>query len=362
MIPKVGSINAKKLIAYCGGVEAVFKQTKKALLKIPGIGESVASEVINNKVIDKAEREIEFITKYSIKPYFFLDPEYPERLRQCEDGPIMLFVKSKQDVNFNQEKYLSIVGTRKATDYGKEVCNNLIEGLALKGYKPVIVSGLAYGIDISAHRAALKNNLQTVAVLGHGLDTIYPSLHRNTAKEIIEFGALVTDFTTGTKFDRNNFIKRNRIIAGLCDATIVVESGDQGGALITADLANSYNREVLAVPGNVGAKYSQGCNQLIKTNKAALIESADDIEYIMGWEPANSVSAPKQITLFSNLSEDENRIIEILKEVEQESIDLLSIKLKIPVAKISSMLLNLEFAGVVKSKPGKVYSINGAGF
>ncbi|RPH28640.1 MAG: DNA-protecting protein DprA [Bacteroidales bacterium] len=359
MIPKIGSINAKKLIAYCGGIEAVFKQSKKALLKIPGIGDCLASEITNQKVIGLAEKEIEFINKYGIKALFYLDPEYPERLRQCEDCPIVLFVKGKAEINFNREKFISIVGTRKATDYGKVVCEKLIAGLSEKGYNPIIVSGLAYGIDIIAHKSALKNQLQTLAVLGHGLDMIYPTAHRNIAKSIVETGALLTDFPSNTTIDRNNFIKRNRIIAGLSDATIVIESGEQGGALITADLANSYSREVFAVPGNVGAKYSQGCNQLIKSNKAALIETPEDIEFFLGWEPASTQKQPKQITLFAELTVEEQIIVDYLKTVEQESIDLISIKTQIPVSKVSSLLLNLEFAGLVKTKPGKVFSLNG---
>jgi len=358
MIPKVGSINAKKLIAYCGGIEAVFRQSKKALLKIPGIGDYLATEIANQKVLGKAEQEIEFIEKFGIKALFYLDTEYPERLRQCDDGPIVLFIKGKQEINFNREKFISIVGTRKATDYGRQVCEELITGLSEKGYNPIIVSGLAYGIDITAHKSALKNNLQTLAVLGHGLDTIYPISHRNIAKDIVETGALLTDFSSKTKFDRNNFIKRNRIIAGLSDATIVVESGAQGGALITADLANSYNREVFAVPGNVGSKYSEGCNQLIKANKAALIETPDDIEFQLGWEPIDIQKQPKQIVLFSELTDEEQKIVEYLKVVEQESIDIISIKAQMPVSRVSSLLLNLEFAGVVKSKPGKVFSLN----
>lgn len=358
MIPKVGSINAKKLIAYCGGVEAVFKEKKNALTKIPGIGDAVAKEVVNQKILEKAEQEIEFIEKFGIKTFFYLDPEYPERLRQCDDGPIVLFVKGKKEINFNCEKYISIVGTRKATDYGKKICEEIISTLAQKGYTPVIVSGLAYGIDIAAHRAALKNDLQTIAVLGHGLDTIYPTSHRNVAKDIVETGALVTDFPSKTNFDRNNFIKRNRIIAGLSAATIVVESDIEGGALITADIANSYNREVFAVPGNAGSKYSSGCNQLIKANKAALIESADDVEFLLGWEPINIKKPPKQIALFSEMNEHEQKIVDYLKGVEQESIDIICIKTQMPVSKVSSLLLNLEFSGIVKSKPGKIFSLN----
>jgi len=358
MIPKVGSISAKKLIAYCGGVEAVFKQTKKTLIKIPGVGEVLANEIANQNVLDRAEKEIEFIAKYNIKTFFYLDPEYPERLRQCEDGPVIFFLKGNSNLNLNQGKFISIVGTRNATDYGKRITDEFVTSLAEKGHNPVIVSGLAYGIDIAAHKSAVKNNLITIAVLGHGLDTIYPVVHRNVAKDIVAQGALVTDFTSKTKFDRNNFIKRNRIIAGLSDATIVVESGLEGGALITADIASSYNREVFAVPGNIGQQYSQGCNQLIKSNKAALVESADDIAFLLGWETSKQARIPKQIKLFPQLTKEEQIVVDYLKSVGQETLDLISVNTKMPVAKISSLLLNLEFSGVVKCKPGKVFSLN----
>lgn len=357
MIPRIGSINAKKLIAYCGGVEAVFRQKKRELLKIPGIGEGLAHEIVNQSVLHRAEQEVEFIHKYNIKALFFLNPEYPERLRQCDDGPIVLFVKGDQSINLNHPKFLSIVGTRKATSYGKQVCDNLIAGFAAKGYDPYIISGLAYGIDVAAHRSALKNNLKTLAVLGHGLDTIYPGVHRSTAKEILQNGALLTDFPSGTKPDRSNFIKRNRIIAGLSDATIVIESGPEGGALITADLANSYNREVFAVPGNVGAKYSEGCNSLIKSNRAALVETADDIEFFLGWQ-AEAKNRPQQTSLFQQFSPEEQTIIDLLRASGQESVDLIALRTGYPVARVLSLLLNLEFAGVVKSKPGKVFALS----
>lgn len=358
LIPKVGSINAKKLIAYCGGAEAVFKESKKNLLKIPGIGDVIASEVINQKVLVKAEAEIKFIQKFGIKALYFVDPEYPDRLKQCEDGPVMLYVKSKDSVNFNTDKILSIVGTRKATTYGKTVCDEIIDNIAQKGYNPIIVSGLAYGIDIAAHKAAMKHHLPTIAVLGHGMDTIYPSVHRNVAKEIVSHGALVTDFTSETNFDRNNFLRRNRIIAGLSDATIVIESAQEGGALVTADIANSYNREVFAFPGNVNSPYSKGCNQLIKQNKAALIESADDIEFLLGWKP-NVVSVCKQTVIdFNTFTNEEQIILSYLREHKEETIDIISINTGIPVFKVSSMLLNLEFSGVVMSKPGKVFALN----
>lgn len=357
LIPKVGSVNAKKLIAYCGSAEAVFKESKKNLLKIPGVGEVIASEVVSQTILSKAEEEIRFIEKYEITPLYFVDSEYPERLRQCEDGPVMLYVKTKSNINLNSDKVLSIVGTRKATSYGRGVCEEIILGLKNKGYRPIIVSGLAYGIDIAAHKAAVKHNLPTIAVLGHGLDTIYPSVHRTIARDIVEQGALVTDFISKTNFDRNNFLRRNRIIAGLADATIVVESAVEGGALVTADIANSYNRDVFAVPGNVTSEYSKGCNRLIKQNKAALVESADDIEYLLGWQ-VKSASIPKQTSIdFESFSAEENQILSYLKSQGEETIDVISINTGVPVSKTLSVLLKLEFAGAIVSKPGKIFAI-----
>ena len=356
LIPNVGSINAKKLIAYCGGVEAVFKQSKKALQKIPGIGVVIANEIYNQKVLDRAEKELDFIAKFNIKTFFYLDSDYPERLKQCEDSPVLFFFKGNHKLDLNNNRFISIVGTRKATDYGKKICDEMVNDLCLMGYEPVIVSGLAYGIDITAHKSALKNDLATIAVLGHGLDTIYPIVHRSIAKEILEKGALITDFTSKTKFDRNNFIKRNRIIAGLSDATIVIESSLEGGALITADLANSYNREVFAVPGNVGSKYSQGCNSLIKTNRAALVETAEDVALLLGWESKESKITQQKIQ-FPVLEKDEELIISHLRNVKQDTIDAISHSAGMPVSKVSSILLNLEFNGLVKCKPGKVFTI-----
>ncbi|MDD2278003.1 MAG: DNA-processing protein DprA [Bacteroidales bacterium] len=357
MIPKIGSINAKRLIAYCGGVEAVFKESKNALTKVPGIGSVIAHEIVNQNVLDRAKIEVDFIVKHNIQAFFYLDNDYPQRLKQCEDGPIVLFVSAKTSIDFNQQKVISVVGTRSITDYGKAICEDIISSLAKRGHNPIIVSGLAYGVDICAHRAALKNDLPTVAVLGHGLNTIYPSIHRNTAKEIYEKGALVTDFPSGTTFDRNNFIKRNRIIAGLSDATLVVESAEQGGSLITADIAVSYNREVFAIPGQVGSKYSRGCNLLIKTNKAALIDSADDIEFQLDWGEGSTEKNNPQLSLFTELSADEQAVFNVVRERGQEVIDVICFKTKFPVAKVSALLLNLEFAGLVKSRPGKVYSL-----
>ncbi|NJK96438.1 MAG: DNA-protecting protein DprA [Bacteroidales bacterium] len=352
-IPGIGSIIAKKLIAYTGSIEAVFKEKKKNLIKIPGIGTTLAEVITKHQNLEKAEAEIEFIRKFDIRYHFYLDDDYPVRLKQCPDAPIMLFCKG--NVEFNKEKVISIVGTRNATDYGKEFCTKLVSDLASRHKELIIVSGLAYGIDICAHRASLKNHVPTVAVLAHGLSTLYPAVHRNTAKEIVNNGALVTDFTSEITPERNNFIKRNRIIAGLADATIVAESGIEGGALITADLANSYNRDVFAFPGRVNDDWSKGCNKLIKNNKAAMIESVEDLEYLMGWDSTRS--EPRQMSLFQNLTEEEQLVIDLLREENNLMIDIMCLRIDWPVSRLSPLLLQLEFKGLIKSLPGKIYRL-----
>ncbi len=352
LIPKIGSINAKKLIAYVGSIEGVFKETKKALKKIPGIGEGLATNITSQKVMARAEQEIEFTEKHDIKTLFYLDKNYPKRLKQCEDAPVLFYYKGETD--FNAPKILSIIGTRNSTSNGIDNCNKLIEDLKANGHNPLIISGLAYGIDICSHKAALKNNLETVAVLGHGLHTIYPANHRNTAVEITKNGALLTEFLSNSKIERSNFVKRNRIIAGLSDATIVVESASSGGALITANIANSYNRDVFAFPGRTTDEYSAGCNFLIKTNKAALISSAKDIEYILQWDTKKQ---PIQIEMFNNLTDSEQLIVDVLKNEEKVNIDNISYKTELPINQVVSLLFNLEFSGVVKSMPGNMYTI-----
>lgn len=356
LIPGIGCINAKKLIAYTGSVEGIFHQRKSGLLKVPGIGETLADVIIKCDALKKAEEELAFIKQFNIKPLFYLDDDYPERLKQCPDSPLILYTKG--DVDFNADKIISVVGTRRATDYGKTVCEKLIADLAGINSNIVIVSGLAYGIDIIAHKAALKNNLKTIAALGHGLKTIYPSTHTKYAKEIAKNGCLVTEFTSDQLADRAFFVRRNRIIAGLSDATIVIESGEEGGALITADLANSYNREVLAIPGRTDDELSKGCNNLIKANKAHLVESAADLEYILGWEKSEEKSKAVQKELFLGISEEEKKILEIIKSNNEIALDFISMEADMPVNKISSMLLNLEFAGLVRSMPGKIYKLS----
>ena len=355
LIPGIGSINARKLIAYTGSLEGVFSEKRQTLMKIPGIGETLSRKVSDKSILEKAELEIKYLDEHRVKAMFYLDKDYPERLRQCTDAPIMLFQKGECDLN--SLKIISVVGTRNATQRGRDLCQKLIAEITKYHPETVIVSGLAYGIDVAAHKAALKNDLKTVAVLAHGLSTLYPSLHRSVANEIINQGALVTDFISSELPERNNFVKRNRIIAGLSDATIVVESGIKGGALITADLANSYNRDVFAFPGRVSDDWSKGCNRLIFTNKAFLIEDLRDLEYIMGWEREPNNPKVIQTSLFQNLNHEEHLIVELLQENDQLSIDQISLKLQFPISKVSFLLLNLEFKGLIKSLPGKSYKL-----
>jgi DNA processing protein len=355
MIPKVGGITAKKLIAYCGSVEAVFKEKKAALLKIPGIGEQLAKSISNHEIFSLAEKEIEFINRYQITPVFYTEPEYPARLKQCEDGPIMLFYKGS--ANLNHDKVVAVVGTRNITDYGKQKCQEMIEGI--KKHNPLILSGLAYGVDARAHKIALDCNLQTIGVLGHGLDRIYPTLNRPLAERMLKNkGGLLTDFVSNTIPDRENFPKRNRIIAGMVDVLIVIEAAISGGALITANIANSYNRDVCAVPGRTNDLYSQGCNLLIKTLKANMAENATDVEYLMGWEEETQRNRKNlQQQLFIELDDQEKAIVDILKENGEASFDLLVQKSGLGFSKTSSLLLNMEFKGVVSNLPGKIFRL-----
>ncbi len=352
MIPGVGDVNGKKLISYCGSPEAVFREKRKALMKIPGIGEATVSSILSQKVLERAEKEMAFIEKYNIQSLYYTDKEYPLRLRHCIDSPILLYYKG--NANLNAEKVVGIVGTRRATEYGKESCKKIVEGLADIGV--LVVSGLAYGIDTCSHEAALKNNLKTVGVVAHGLDRIYPSDNKSLAIKMQNDGGIITEFLSESIPDRENFPQRNRIIAGMVDALVVVESAKRGGALITADIANSYNRDVFAVPGDIDNKYSEGCNLFIKTNRAALIQSADDIKYVMRWE-TESKKPPRQRKLFIELSDDEIILMDILKDMNQANIDYLVKNSKLTPSKVASALLNLEFEGVVKSLPGKIYKM-----
>ena len=355
LVPGIGDKNAKALLAYCGSPEAIFKEKKSHLLKIPGIGAIAANKIVNHSVFNRAEAEVEFILKEKIQPLFFTDEKYPERLKHCEDGPILLYFKGNMD--FNASHFISVVGTRSATDFGKAFTEKVVD--QLKPYNTCIVSGLAYGIDITAHKAALEKDMKTVAVVAHGLDRVYPALHTNIAKEIEEQGGLLTEFTTGTKPDRENFPKRNRIVAGLSEATVVVEAAKKGGALITAELASSYNRDVFAVPGRLTDKYSEGCNHLIKTDQASLIQSAKDIEYLLGWQsPKDAKRKAIQKPIFVDLNPQESMVVEVLQSNQPIQLDILSMKLNWPVSKVFPLLTLLELKGVVRGKPGRVFELS----
>jgi DNA processing protein len=352
LIPRIGDVNARKLVSHFGNVESIFLEPYRNLIKIPGIGSGIAKYISDRSYLDAAEKEAEYVTKNNIRTYFYLDNDYPFRLRQCDDSPVMFFFKG--NCNLDSLKILSIVGTRNATTRGRELCEKIISGLSIGHPDLIIVSGLAYGIDIAAHKSALANNLMTIGVLAHGFKTTYPAIHASTAKAMVSRGGLVTDFLSDALPERNNFLKRNRIIAGLSDATLVIESGITGGALVTADIANSYNRDVLAVPGRPDDQWSAGCNSLIKSNKAFLSESADDIEYFLNWKPEKSKPAIQR-TLFSDLDENEKRVFELLSKSGELTIDIICRSLDIPVYKLSSLLLQMEFKGMVKCSPGNLY-------
>jgi len=353
LIPQVGHVTAKTLIAYCGSAEAVFKEKEKSLLKIPDVGDVTAKFIVNQDVLKRAEQEIEFIEKNDITPLFYLDKEYPLRLKQCDDGPVMLYYKGNADLNAS--RIVSIVGTRMATPYGKKMCEELVNGLQHTG--ALIISGLAFGIDIASHKAALDAGLPTVGVVAHGMDKLYPPEHYNLAQKMMGNGGILTDFLSNTETIPENFPKRNRIIAGLSDAVIVVESKISGGAMITAEIAFSYSREVMAVPGKVDDTCSAGCNKLIQQNKAYLIRNAADITEYLGWKD-EKVKPKQQQELLLDLSPEQESIVKVLRALQAPMhIDDIAIQSKLAPGLLSAHLLTLEFAGVLKSLPGKMYSL-----
>jgi len=321
-IKLVGPKTAKILISYAGGVEEVFSLNKKELLKIPGIGAKIVDNILSENHFDAAEKEMKFIEKKGIRALHYLDPEYPQRCLHFEDAPLILFYKG--NVNLNHVRTVSIVGTRKPTEYGKSSCKKLVEGL--QAYNPLIISGLAYGVDATAHRKAVECNIPNVGVLGHGLDRIYPAANRKLAQRMIANGGLLSEFTSGVGPDRENFPMRNRIIAAMSDVIVVVESASKGGSIITALFANNYNKDVFAIPGRINDEFSEGCNKLIKQNKAHLLESAADIAYIMRWEEDIDNSKPIQASLILDLNKEEQMIYELLKESKAQHIDMLAQK------------------------------------
>ena len=350
LIPGIGDVIGKKLVAYCGGAEAVFYENKKALTQISGIGDAVVKCIVNQQVMAQAEEEMKFIDDNGIKPLFYLDSEYPKRLQHCHDSPMMLYYKGVADLN--APKAVGVVGTRNITDYGRYATEKLVEDLLPDNV--LIISGLAYGVDAVAHRAALKYDLATVGVLGHGMQTVYPAENRKLSQKMLEKGGVLTEFVSGTQPDRENFPKRNRIVAGMVDCLVVAESALKGGAMITAEIANSYDREVFAIPGRIGDIYSEGCNRLIKTNKANLITGAADIRYVMRWDVDTKVVA-KQMRMFRDFSEDERKVMDIFESHNIVHLDDIIVGTDLSPSKIASVLLSLEFDGVLTALPGKRY-------
>ncbi|MES3019423.1 MAG: DNA-processing protein DprA [Bacteroidota bacterium] len=354
-IPGIGSILARNLITYCGSPEEVFATKEKHLSRVPGIGAKTVELIRHHNAFERAQKELSFIEKYDIQALFLTDINYPKRLKNCFDAPVMLYFKGNADLNAG--KVISIVGTRKATEYGKDICRELVAGLAV--HSPLIVSGLAYGIDFLAHKEALRNSISTIGIMAHGLDRIYPPQHRSIAEKMIADGGLLTEFMSGTVPDRENFPKRNRIIAGLADVTIVVEANIRGGALITAELANSYNRDVFAYPGRISDEFSSGCNHLIKTNRANLITKLIDLEYILGWaENSTSSAVTQQLSLAIDVSAEERTIMDVLQAKGSLTVDDLAIFTKYPQSKLSVYILGMEMKGILTVMPGKVYKLS----
>jgi len=347
----IGDVMAKKLISHCGSASAVFSEKKQGLSKIQGVGASIIYALKDKTIFERATQEIEYMEKHDIQYTYFQDDDYPNYLKHCFDAPVLFFKKGNIDIN--NYKTISIVGTRQMTGYGKSVLENLI--LKLKEYNPVIISGLAYGVDIHAHKLALEHNLQTIGVLAHGLDRVYPAVHKKYVDKMLKNGGLITDYWSGTNPDRENFVKRNRIVAGLSQATIVIESAEKGGSLITADIANSYNRDVFAVPGRITDAYSRGCNQLIKTNKAAALTSAKDIAYILGWEKDDEKQKAIQKQLFVELNGTEKQVYNYLLKEGKQQLDIIALHCNLPIFKIATLLLTLELKGVIKPLPGKIF-------
>jgi DNA processing protein len=347
----VGDIVAKKLINHCGSAQNIFQEKKSKLETIEGIGQILIKNLKNKTVFELAEKELQFIEQEQISTCFYQEDDYPNRLKHCIDGPVLLF--STGTINYENKKILSVVGTRQITSYGTDFCKQLIEDLA--PLDPIIVSGFAYGVDIVAHQAAIDNNLQTIGVLAHGVNQIYPQSHKKYVSKMEQNGGFLTEFWSTSNPDKENFVRRNRIVAGMSEATIVIESANRGGSLITATLASDYNRDVFALPGRNTDKYSVGCNNLIKTQRAHLLTSAADILYILNWKTDEATAKPIQKQLFVDLDNDEQKVFDFLQKSGKQQMDDIALECDFPVFKISSILLNLELKGVVRPLPGKLF-------
>lgn len=352
----IGIIGAHNLLKAAGSATCLFENRKNLSELIPGIAPHIAAAFDAPETLRICEAELRFAEKNQIQCLTEEDEAYPSRLRECSDAPIVLFYRGNADLN--QSHVISMVGTRHATEYGKDLCLQFVRQLQELLPDTLIVSGLAYGIDIHAHRASLQQGLETIGVLAHGLDRIYPAAHRGTAAEMLRQGGLLTEFMSGTNPDRQNFIKRNRIIAGMSDATIVVESAEKGGSLITADIAESYHRDCFAFPGRITDPYSAGCNLLIRTNRASLIQSAEELVEAMNWKETTVRPQAIQRQLFPELSEEEEKIIECLKMYpDGMQINTLVVQCNIPVNRMASLLFDMEMKGMVRTLAGGMYRL-----
>lgn len=348
----VGDILAKKLIVNVGDVTQIFKEKVGHLSKINGIGNHVLKHLFDSENVKLAAQELKYIQENKIAYSYFLEDDYPTNLQHCIDSPILLFKDG--NIDFSNSKIISVVGTRNMSSYGRDFCNKLIEDLAQ--YNPIIVSGFAYGVDICAHKAAIKNKLQTIAVLAHGLEEIYPKVHKKYIHQVNENGGFLTDFWHREPPLRENFLKRNRIVAGISKATIIIESAAKGGSLVTADIANSYDKDVFAVPGRTTDLYSKGCNNLIKNNRAFLLNSAEEIVKILNWDLTEK---PKiiQKQLFLELNENEEKIYDLLHDKGPQLLDVISLECNIPMYQLASILLQMELKGISKPLPGKMFEL-----
>lgn len=349
LLKGVGPVNAKKLVAYCGSVEGVFSETTSNLKKIPNLGPHLISQIKSTSTLSRAHEELAFIEKNKLCCCSYLDDQYPQELKHCFDAPILLYTKG--NIDFNKTKTISIVGSRNASSFGISFCRELIKELS--PYSPIIVSGLAYGIDTCAHKSAISNGLPILAVLAHGFETIYPSQNRELATQLLEKGGLLTEFMSQTKIIKQNFVRRNRIIAGLSQATIVIESKTNGGAMLTARMANSYNREVFAVPSKPSDKYASGCLELIKQNEAHLLQSVDDIIEGLSWDVNAKVV---QKTLFE-LENEEKQLVSLISQHNGIHIDRIHSLSHLSYSKTNEVLMNLELKGALIVKPGKLYFV-----
>ncbi len=352
MAPAIGPITARKLILKAGSAREVFRMNRASLEKIERIGPQLSQSIHKSSLLEQAEKEMKFLERHHILALYIEDADYPARLKECEDAPILLYARGNKGLH--AKRALSVVGTRKASSYGKELCRNIVLELGSMIGDLVIISGLAFGIDVIAHRAALEGGIPTVAVLGHGLDTLYPNAHRETAKKICGQGALVTDFHSGMGPERNNFLRRNRIIAGIADATLVVESAASGGALITANMASSYQRDVLAVPGRATDMRSKGCNGLIKKNMAAIVESAEDVIDHLNWRD-DVAQTPVALSRACSFTIHEKQLLELMTQQSGLGPGELSMRSGLPIQKVLALLTEMELKRWIVVEPGNRY-------